>query len=567
MAYEPRLITPFDNGGLEEYYKPWLIGDQAFTVLEDAYPWRGTIRKREGFSLLGTLPTTTVQGILNYIIPSSGDPQLIGFSLTKAYLFNNTTSVFNDISFFSDASAVSWTGGADDFFWGANYKNALWVTNNVDPLRFWNGNTANGWSNQKPILSGTDRLIFCLIVIPYKGRLVILNTNEQVGGVATQFSQRARWSQLGTPYVDAAAGDVATVPPTGFATDNNAWRSDIPGRGGFIDADTTERIVSCAIIKDILIVFFQKSTWRLRYTGNEVLPFIWERINTQYGSEGTWSTIPFDQAALTFSRYGYVASDTNNVGRIDEKIPDQTFINTNLGTTLKSLQRIQGIRDFYRQTAYWTYPDMTTNSSTPDRVLAYNYLDKTWARFKQSFRCFGYYQLFNDIRWQDELMAWEDNDDAWEGVGAQANFPQVCAGDVANGNIYTVYDIEGDAQDNTANFGFNIVTKQFNPYLGEGHRCRFQYVDIYCTRTNGGQITVDLFQDDNENSPILTRTVNIDTTNNAKYVRVFFGLIGRVFKLRFYLTDAQIADPQIGAVRFELQGLVIWTRREGRLKQ
>ena len=43
---------------------------------------------------------------------------------------------------------------------------------------------------------------------------------------------------------------------------------------------TDEQIISCEFIKDRLIVFFERSTWELAYTGNEVLPFIWQKINT-----------------------------------------------------------------------------------------------------------------------------------------------------------------------------------------------------------------------------------------------------------------------------------------------
>lgn len=577
MAYEPRLIAPFEDGGLVEYYKPWLIGNTAFPVLEDCYLWRGCVRKREGFELLGTVPTTPVNGFGNRIIPTTGDLQLVAFSKTKAYLFNTTGSTFDDISFYqTTGAAISWTGTDDDYFWCTNFAGSLWTTNNVDPIRFWNGSTTQGWNDQTPPLDSTTPtpttyLLGALIVIPYKGVLVALNTQEGGFGSPTNYAQRARWCQRGTPYVTINGSNPPSantvVPPTPFQTQDNAWVSDVLGKGGFIDADTTEKIVGAAIIKDILLVFFQRSTWRLTYTGNQVLPFIWERLNTQYGAESTFSTIPFDDACLAFSRFGYIASDTNSVRRIDEKIPDQTFFQTEFGSTLKNLQRIHGIRDFYRQTAYWAYPAANTNSATNNRVLAYNYLDGSFARFNQSFRCFGYYQTFDDRRWQDMPVPWENENTAWNGAGTQNSFPNIVAANVSTGDVYTVYDLDDVAQDDDTNFGFNITTKQFNPYLQEGHRCRLQYVDIYCSRTNDGKITVDLYTDDNQDVPIITRTVNLDTVNNAKYVRVFFGAIGRIHQLVLRLSDSQIDDPQEGTAQFELQGLVIWTKKEGRIKQ
>lgn len=562
MGYEPNLIAPFTGGGLQLYYKPWIIGNQAFPILEDAYVWRGNVRKREGFKLLGTLPTTPVQGLRTYIVPSTGDEKLIGFSTTKAYQWNDSTKVFDNVSFFqTSGAAISWTGSTDDFFWSCNYANAMWSTNNVDFLRFYNGSTTQGWNNQKPVVNGTNRLDKCLIVLPYKGRLVLLNTQE--GGIA--FRQRARWSQIGTPYVNAFGGDPAVVAPSPFSIDDNAWRDDIPGKGGFIDADTSERIVSAEIVKDTLIVFFQRSTWRLRYTGNEILPFIWERINNQLGAESTFSNIPFDEIALAFSRYGYIAADTNSVVRIDEKIPDQSFL-TETGSTLEGLRRVQGIRDYYRQTAYWTYPDSSTNSATPNRVLSYNYLDQTWSIFKQSFRCFGYYKTTDDTTWANSTDTWENTDDPWQAPYLQDNFPQVVASDVSNGNVYTCYELVQESTDNGTNYNFKISTKRLNPYIAEGYRCRLAYFDLYVTASNGGEVTVQHFVDDEEDMPVLVRTVNTTLSQSAKYVRVYLGAIARFHQIVITLTPTQLADAVKGSERFEMQAMVWWTRREGRIK-
>lgn len=444
MAYEPQLITPFTDSGLSKYYKPFLVGNTAFPVIENAYAWRGSVKKREGFALFGTIPTTPVQGLKNWVNPATLNQSLIAFSTTKSYVWNTGTNLFNDITFLAFGGpgrtnpnqAFSWSNGPNDYFWTSNYAGSMWTTNNLtaDHIRFWNGTPAGGWSVFQPTVSGTTTLDAGLIILPYKGRLVVLNTNE--GG--TNFPQRARWSQLGTPYTSNAAatnitnittgpnaqitvvdvsgfvigqkvgilnvtgamgpplnfnqfnvtnivgntlttnadttglayaagggtaqGPGSTLPPNTFGggIDIFGWRDDIPGRGGFIDADTSERIVSADIVRDTLIVAFQRSTWRLRYTGNEILPFIWERLNTQYGAESTYSNIAFDDSALFFSRYGFIASSTNDVARIDENIPDDSFAVSAIDSSFTGLSRVQGIRDFFRQTAYWTFETVTS---------------------------------------------------------------------------------------------------------------------------------------------------------------------------------------------------------------
>lgn len=513
MAYEPRLIAPFDNSGLKKWYKPWITGITAFPQISDAYARRGVVRKREGFRLLASFPASDkpVQGLKNWINPATLGERLLGFSQTKSYLFDDTSQTFNDITLRPDGSSFSFSNGTNDYFWASNFAGSMWVTNNLtaDHINYWN--LTNNWSVLQPTVNGGGTTLdACLIILPYKGRLVALNTTE--GG--TNFQNRARWCQLGTPYV---LNDATHKPAPGFGVDANAWRDDIPGKGGFIDADTSQRIVSAEIIKDTLIVFFQRSTWRLRYTGNEVLPFIWERLNTQYGSESTYSNIAFDEAALAFSRYGWIASDTNDVARIDLDIPDDSFAVEGTNINITGLNKIQGIRDFYRNFAYWTY--ISEGNTNANQIYGYNYIDKSWTIFNPSvnINVFGSYRnTAGDYTWSvfttptDKWINYNSPDSVWSAFGAGQNedFPYILGGDL-NGNVYLMFEFfQSPTTDNGINFNFNITTKRFNPYIEQGLKCRLGYVDVYCTTLPGGEITLEHFVDDQQ-TPVLTRKVEL----------------------------------------------------------
>jgi len=616
MGYEPNLITPFVDSGLKKYFKPFIIGPTAFPQISDAYPWRGSVRKREGYRLLASLPAgdAPVQGLKNWINPTTLNPTLIAFSLIKSYIFS--AGVFSDITFFAyptgggtpvTGAPFSWSNTAVNFFWTANYRGSMWVTNNLtaDHIKYWNGtpgvlNTSGGWSTYQPIVNGTTTLDAALIVLPYKGRLVFLNTTE--GGVSYQ--NRARWTQIGTPYAGAATptanqaitvgnptsiqsnghglttGDTVSfinftgadagllntvnfvvtrtdannftipinttgktitvgssvtqlegVPYGSFVNDINAVRDDIPGKGGFIDADSSERIVSAEIVHDTLIVAFQRSTWRLRYTGNEILPFIWERLNTQYGAESTYSNVAFDESALFFSRYGWIAATTNDVARIDYDIPDDSFSFEGITSGLSGLVQVQGIRDFYRQMAYWTFLEI--GNTVANQIYAYNYLDKSWSIYNpqilsgevsvsNNIRTFGYFYNVADFTWSsfsatDDI--WQNFDnvllDTWQNFGAAQNagFPYIVGGD-GNGNVYQMFEFSQNPTQDAAgtasvtNFNYVIATSRFNPYLPQGQKCRLGYVDLYCSSAPGGEITVQHFVDD-QNSPVFTRKVSL----------------------------------------------------------
>src|SRR5215475_8018909 len=53
MAFDRFLIAPI-NTGLETDLKPWLIPDDAFAQLENAYVFRGRVRKRFGSQYTGS---------------------------------------------------------------------------------------------------------------------------------------------------------------------------------------------------------------------------------------------------------------------------------------------------------------------------------------------------------------------------------------------------------------------------------------------------------------------------------------------------------------------------------
>ena len=557
MGYQPFLITPFK--GLSTYYKPFLIGNDAFPYLDNCYSFRGRIKKREGCSVFGRLPAWAaitnitsasppvvtsvahelltgdyvwlesivgstslnntaysvtrinndtfslqdintganiaapaayisgggiylpVQGILNYSVPSTSNQNLIVFNPKRAYFWTVGSLSFTQLRNNPAGTNITWTGtGSSNFFWSCNFANAMWVTNNVDKIRYWNGTQdgggTGGWVDFNPIVNtGGDTITKGLIIIPYKGRLVILR--PYINSVLYQ--NRAIWSQIGTPYT---LNDATHVPPSPFGVDANAWRYDIPGKGGYIDADTSESIVSCEIINDTLIVGFQFSTWKLVYTGSEVLPFVWQRINTSLGSEATYASVQLDDSVMMISRRGIVKANINECVRMDMDIPEMVMNFENGGSeneNVPGFNRIQSIRDFDKQLIYITWGDSDTNQQTPNRILCYNYVENIWSTFTLSFTALGRYKQTSDNTWTTWTSKWKGDTSTWEEPIDQNNSLFILGGRI-DSYVYEVLDDEvGD--DNGVNYNFTIETKRFNPYLEQAKRCDLGYVDLYFT--------------------------------------------------------------------------------------
>jgi hypothetical protein len=504
------FIAPYgENSGLQTNLKPWLIPDEAFSELTNAYVFRGRVRKRFGsrwtggsqFSSrlrinIGTITGGTLSGSVRTILVDPGMPTSIGqsfsigtivftvynpasgvqqmlrsdnvvsaatydlsnsnFNITGVVLPDGTSVYFypnlpvmglptyeqisindeyviafdtryaytysaggwNRIAGATTTGASIWTGDNSQFFWGETWLGTdgsakiFFVTNfnENEPnfMRYYNGTQ---WNNFDPQIDATPNFLnSARIIVPFKNRLLVFNTWEGPANSlpGTNYSNRCRYSQVGSPL------------------DSLAWRQDIPGRGNAIDASTTEAIITVEFIKDRLIVFFERSTWELVYQGNQAYPFTWQQINTELGAESTFSIVPFDKIALGVGNVGIHACNGSNVERIDDKIPDTVF---SIHQNGQGVERVYGIRDYYVEMVYWTFPDTEASATFPypNRVLIFNYQTGTWAFNDDSITAFGYFQPTVGVTWDSTTVTWDDNV-TWDSGAVQALFRQVIAG-------------------------------------------------------------------------------------------------------------------------------------------
>lgn len=343
------------------------------------------------------------------------------------------------------STTFTWTNGATSIGIGLDTSQSI---TGQDGIRYYGSLTnGTGWSNYNPPIDLNNALIGALLIFPYRGYLVFLNTTEGNEQAGSQFNYggRARWIQQGTPYYSGPA----PIFPNIQGIQIDAARDDLFGKGGAEDAPTQEVIIGAAFIRDILIVRFERSTWRLRYLNNNQNPFAWERINVELGSSATFSTIVFDKGSLDIGERGITIADANDVVRIDDKIPDTIF---QIRIENEGMQRVYGIRTFRTRLNYWTFPLASNpNGIYPDQVLVNNYDTKTWATFDDCFTCFGYFYQFNDPTWADLTEAWSTYDQLTFGGGdIEAGSENIIAGN-QQGFVLNLDNDDTNAQPN-ANF-------------------------------------------------------------------------------------------------------------------
>ena len=507
------LAISYANEGLVKNKNAFVLADDAFQTLENAYVWRGRIKRRQGNTLLGrlavqeislasllpvsqaipsfniltgtginsehpnatirpgtatqpftilldsdTLTDTTGTGTftispgldataatINYstgvvTITTTGTwsafPEFTGYyypnrpvmglinreqelvNLEQLWAFDDRYSyTYNSsIKEFLRETTSAWSGNDTNYFNGVNYyrdstdNRLFWVSNfrPEDPIRYYDGSV---WNDFQPALDagGTSLLLQARLLIPNRGRMLAFNTYEGGSRNGTHYPNRARWSQIGSP-IDASG---------------EAWRSEIIGRGGFLDCPVQEAITDWEYVQDQLIIIFERSTWRFRYTGSELQPYAWERISRERGGQPLTAQV-FDKGIVYIGDKSINYCSGTNVESVSEEIPDEVF---SIKTINDGNLKIKGIRDYKERLVYWSYPYGPLGKKFSNRVLVFNYDNESYAIFKDSITCFGTYQDAGNTTWAElEGTNWRDAHFSWVAGRNIAGFPQIVAG-------------------------------------------------------------------------------------------------------------------------------------------
>jgi hypothetical protein len=351
-------------------------------------------------------PCLPVMGIRQSEPDPALNEQTVFFDTTYAYNFNSSINSFQEF-----LPGTTWTGSDSQFFWTTNYWvgdgnfNIFWATNFNDPIRYCNGQTATNWQNFSPQIDASGNLLLnCLAMLPFRGRLVVFNTIEGTINPGLSYTRRIRWAALGTPFT-TSDGSIVTSN-----LNPNAWRDDIRGRGGFLDIPTSEDIVAIGFVRDNLVIYCERSTWQLRYTGRTIAPFQIERVNAELGAQSLFSAVQFDTSLLGIGDKGIVECDSYKSEKIDIKIPNFVF---NLNNSNDAPQRIQGIRDFENRLVYWTVCSQAANGTYPDQRLVYNYENDSWSIFTDSLTALGTFQTPASRTWMNTNLPWINCNFPW----------------------------------------------------------------------------------------------------------------------------------------------------------
>jgi hypothetical protein len=487
MSYAPYLIANYTDG-LDRDQQPWLLPEQAFTDIENAYLRHGTVNKREGREFFGKLAhadplnLNQVTGISKFI-NGSGVVDIIATDITTSYKYNTGTQVFDTLG-----ADSPWT--SSNYVWFAGYgvtgsvtANALYMTNNVDRIKkYISGGATTDVDINYSVNGATagQTVTACLLIFVLKNRLLLLNTLE-----AGQLKpQRARWSQAQNPDV---------------------WDQITPGRGGFVDCPTSDFIIGAKYLQEYLIVFFSNSTWTLKPTADPALPFRWDRVNSFRASDATFGNVGHDRYVISYGKTGIIACDGVEVKRIDDKIQDFVFSQVNVN----KFDLIFSDRNYQARRSWTLFPDI--ESDINNYALIRNEEDGSWSTYAMpvggELACLGQGESSVDLAFDDFVAPDKDysfdsadlNEATFLSYYQQGESNLLLGGDYKN-NVYILdvggADDVGQDEANQADISFSITGAGWNPFKDKGIEAQLGYIDIYADVNPNTTLTVSFFIND-----------------------------------------------------------------------
>lgn len=484
---------------------------------------------------------------INEVLTTTGINWQTGYVI--AVLGPNTVSV----EFPNATIAGNGTGGIAQYL-----TNRSDVTK--DTIRWFDGDPTNGsataptfsqgkgWVNFSPPLSRNPfsiaqappkiyYLVGARMIVPYKDRLLFVGPviQSSAGDDQIYLQDTVIYSQNGTPYYTSSfTGDVSLsstvffpilVPVNQTAT-ANAYFEDQTGFGGFVSAGIDIPAVTVEKNEDVLIIGFDATTQtKLIYTGNDLVPFNFFLINSEYGSSSTFSSINMDAGVVTIGRRGIIMTSQDQAKRIDQEILDQIFqINLlNNGT-----ERVCAQRDFINEWVYFTYVSneesalLSPDKIFPNQTIFFNYRDNSWALFNECYTHYGQFIKSSGFTWATVgavYPTWSEWNDPWD-AGASTIFqPDLIAG---NQQGFILVRDDGTGEGNSLyieSFSGSVITSP-NHGLNNG-----DYIVISgAIGTIGTQVNGNIFSVSNP-------TQNTFTLNPTITAGTYFGggLIKRMY--------------------------------------
>lgn len=500
---------------------PLVPGSVTFTVYSNTPALLGTITDNGSGLLQGSLLNAAQPNFINY---ATGQ-WVLNFTAAPAA----TSTINSSVCVYGN----TFTGTLQNFFSVTNYQFKAFITNNVDNIRYYDGTCLRYLDTHLVANPGnlTYPISTCLHVHVTRERLLLIApiVNNVLEG------NTIYWSVAGNP----------------LSFTNNEQ----------LPAPTSEQIKAFGDINTDVVVRFSNSERVFRYTGDAFSPFRWDPTNVMWRCDASFSSINYDSWFSTVGKPAIVGSDAVNVKRVDEIIPDFTFNNRVLeeapiiSIDQTSIGQCYGERFDDFKEGWLCYKGYTANNDgtvkASDNVLAFNYLDNTYAVYTFPFSCLGFGTVTSIDTWGNNFDEWSDANYAWATFYESFNALVDLGGDQF-GKVYTLGN--GNQLTKAIDGSFepvrmDVLSKNFNPFIEDGELCRLGFVDLFVSANAETKLRVQFFLSDqmyedadgNPAGAYQETTLTFVTTDSMSssaqtkvWKRIYVGAVGKEHTIRLY---------------------------------
>lgn len=532
-------MGPF-TGTLQHPLVPGTVQFVGYTVTTGVPSTTTPLITDNGFGALigkvtvANVTTTFATGFVDYV---TGDYTITFVSnLPNTTYFDATVGIYGNL----------FTASISNFFSLVNYQYYAFFTDSIDPIFYYDGISIKYLLTileVEPITSASGiptnlDITKCLHVTVTQNRLLLLSPTVDL--IFEGFS--IYWSTI--------------FQPLNFIN------------GGNLPAPTSQSIRAFSFVNTDLVVRFANSERIFRYTGDAFSPFRWDTTNSIWACDAPYSPINYDSWFSSVGRPAIVGSDGVNVKRADEIIPDFTdpsridyqtpapfMSQTSVGQCYG--ERFDDIKEGWL--CYNSAPQDQAIPTASDNILAFNYLDETYAIYSFPFSCLGLgRRLSSGPTWAQEFTEWQDMADTWASYALQGNALLDLGGDQYD----TVYELNSGNTLTYANDAdtvphpvlFNVISKNLNPFIEDGQLARLGYVDLFVTANITSILRVQFYVNDNlyvdstgtpqgyyqESILTFTPTDSMSPVLDQIKVwkRIYVGAVAKTHTIRFYQNEA-----------------------------
>lgn len=531
----------------------------SFQNIVNGFIYRQELKSRQGFkqfALNKLIDGSRVMGIFEHILPND-DTALLAVTKEFLYKFNDTTNMWNQVPI---AGAAPVGGFAivsnDSYVSGTTYP----FPDGSERFVF----TSKGMSDIYQY-NGTNVTVFNNVVDNPNYQAPASGTLSNATYV-TWFGERLNFF---VPVINGLPQAQQVLYSGIRNTGGNGDKFNVPGSGA-ISADTYEYMTGAIIAGDYMVLLFNRSSWTLEKTRDAFNPYFIRKIPSVIGTDAPFSMAFWSNQTMSAGKTGMVITDGRESLRQDNLIPYFTadeFSQADFSLTYGGFDRIPSQFLFLFRSN-----DSNLADVTQDKILVFNYEEKTWAVYDIRFSVLGQTDkgvnlAMNDI-FEDNDPSWgrmDTTEEIWNKIGIGIAVQKTLAGD-NNGFVYELnadYDdyfvlvsaitqassavatiadsnfqigdivsfenVEGMTEINGLTLtviaatsttitldvdstlfsayttggsvskviSFSAETIPFNPYRSEGRRVYVSHVE-FLLNTNGGNLMLDIYDDENE---------------------------------------------------------------------